>query len=166
MHATVVSLDEVGTLPDETYGDILRGFIKCSNEDFKAVFQHLLTQKRIDHFSSRSPIATSSYGPSSSERTIAKIKHIHCNANDLFYNFSTSKKWVVNGQVDECFNCGGDHATIIVMSIVIRIILHRTRLSLKKKGTMLQVVVAIVEDVLVVVGIIRAKAIMKGTSLE
>ncbi len=37
LHATVVSLDEVGALPDETYGDILNGFTKCSNEDFKAV---------------------------------------------------------------------------------------------------------------------------------
>ena len=52
LHAAVVSLDEVGTLPDETYGDILQGFTKCSNEDFKTVFQHLLTQERIDHFSS------------------------------------------------------------------------------------------------------------------
>ncbi len=74
LHAAVVSLDEVGALPDETYGDILQGFTKCSNEDFKAVFQHLLTQERIDHFSSRSPIATSSYGSPSSEPTVAKIK--------------------------------------------------------------------------------------------
>ncbi len=56
--------------------------------------------------------------------------------------------------------------SIIVMSLVIRIILHRTRLSLKKTGTMLQVEVALVEDVRVVVGIIRAKAIMSRTSLE
>ena len=56
--------------------------------------------------------------------------------------------------------------SIIVMSLVIRIALHRTRLSLKKTGTMLQEVVAMVEDVLMVVGIIRAKATMNGTSLE
>ncbi len=91
LHATVVSLDEVGT-----YGDILRGFTKCSNEDFKAVFQHLLTQERIDHFFSRSSIATSSYGSPSSEPTIAKIKCILCDANDLYNNFATSNKWVVN----------------------------------------------------------------------
>ncbi len=109
LHAAVVSLDEVGALPDETYGDILRGFTKCSNEDFKAVFQHLLTQERIDHFSSRSPIATSSYGSPSSEPTIAKIKRILCDANDLYNNFATSNKWVVNCRVTACFNCGGDH---------------------------------------------------------
>ncbi len=33
-HSPVVSLDEVGAMPDETYGDILQGFIKCSKEDF------------------------------------------------------------------------------------------------------------------------------------
>ncbi len=62
------------------------------------------------------------------------------------------------------------HASIVaeimdlinVMSLMISIVLHRTRLSLKRRGTMLQWVVAMVEDVLVLVGIIRAKAIMKG----
>ncbi len=49
---------------------------------------------------------------------------------------------------------------------MIRIALHQTRLSLKKRGTVLQEVVAMVDDVLVVVGIIRAKANMKETSLE
>ncbi len=44
LHAAMVSLDEVGALPDETYGNVLQGFTKCSNEDFKAVFQHLLIQ--------------------------------------------------------------------------------------------------------------------------
>ncbi len=53
-----------------------------------------------------------------------------------------------------------------IVSLVIRIILLRTRLSLKKKGTMLQVVVAMVEDVLVVVGTIKAEAIMNRISLE
>ncbi len=56
--------------------------------------------------------------------------------------------------------------SIIVESLVIRIVLNRTRLSLKKQGPTLQVEVALVEDVLVVVGIIRATAIMKGTSVE
>ncbi len=56
--------------------------------------------------------------------------------------------------------------SIDAMSLVIRIVLLRTRLSLKKKETMLQVVVAMVEDVLAVVGITRAKALIKGTSLE
>ncbi len=28
LHVTVVSLDEVGTLPDETFGDILLGLTK------------------------------------------------------------------------------------------------------------------------------------------
>ncbi len=51
MHVTVVSLDEVDTLPDETYGDLLHGFTKCSNEEFEAVLLHLLTQERINHFS-------------------------------------------------------------------------------------------------------------------
>ncbi len=55
--------------------------------------------------------------------------------------------------------------SIVVMSLVIRIALHRTRLSLKKRGTMLQEVVAMVEDGLVV-SIIRDKATMNRTSLE
>ncbi len=55
--------------------------------------------------------------------------------------------------------------SINVESLMIRMVLHRTRLSLKKKGTVLQEVVAMVEDVLVVVGIIRAKETMNGTSL-
>ncbi len=93
-----------GALSDETYGDILGGFTKCSNEDFKAVFQHLLTQKRI-----HSPIATLSYGSPSSEPTIIKIKHILCNANDLYNNLATANKWAVNLEVNACFNCGGDH---------------------------------------------------------
>ncbi len=56
--------------------------------------------------------------------------------------------------------------SINVMSPVIRIVLHRTSLSLKKRGTVLQVVVAMVEDVLVVVGTIKAEAIMNGINLE
>ncbi len=56
--------------------------------------------------------------------------------------------------------------SIDVMNHVIRIVLHRTRLSLKKRGTMLQVVVALVEDILMVVGTIKAKAMMNGISLE
>ncbi len=56
--------------------------------------------------------------------------------------------------------------SIDVMSPVIRILLHRTRLSLKKRGIMLQVAVAMVEDELMVVSIIKAGAIMNGTSLE
>ncbi len=55
---------------------------------------------------------------------------------------------------------------IIVTSLMIIIVLHRTRLSLKKRGSMLQVEVALVEDILVVVSVIRVKAIMGGTSLE
>ncbi len=62
LHAAMISLDEVGALPDETYGDILCGFTECSNEDFKTVFQHLLTQERIDHFSSHTTITTFFHG--------------------------------------------------------------------------------------------------------
>ncbi len=56
--------------------------------------------------------------------------------------------------------------SIVVERMMIRIILNRTRLSLKKRGTILQKEVTLVEDVLMVVGIIRAKAIMNGKSLE
>ncbi len=56
--------------------------------------------------------------------------------------------------------------SIVMMSLVIRIVLHRTRLNLKKRGTVLQVVVAMVEDVLVVVGTLKAEAIMNGINLE
>ncbi len=49
--APMVSLDDIGALPDETYGDILQGFAKRSNENFKAVNQHLPIQKGIDHLS-------------------------------------------------------------------------------------------------------------------
>ncbi len=51
LHAAVVSLDEVGASPEETYGDICYGLTMSSNEDFKAV-QHHLTQERIHHFTS------------------------------------------------------------------------------------------------------------------
>ncbi len=57
-------------------------------------------------------------------------------------------------------------ASIVVASLVTRIVWHRTRLRLKKKGTVFQVVVALVQEILMVVNIIRAEAIMKGTSLE
>ncbi len=56
--------------------------------------------------------------------------------------------------------------SIVVMSLVIRIALHRTILSLRKRGTVLQEVVAMVEDTLIEVCSIRAKAIMTGISLE
>ncbi len=56
--------------------------------------------------------------------------------------------------------------SIDVMSLVIRIVLHRTRLCLKKRETMPQVVVAIVEDILVVVKMIKAQEITKRTSLK
>ncbi len=32
LHAAIGNLDEVGTVPDENYGDSLHGFIKFSNE--------------------------------------------------------------------------------------------------------------------------------------
>ncbi len=82
-HATVVSMDEVGALPDETYGDILHSFSKCSNEDFKAVLQHLLTQERIDYFSSNTMITISFHGSSSFEPTISIVKQILHNVNDI-----------------------------------------------------------------------------------
>ncbi len=72
LHAAVVSLDKVGTLPDETYGDFLFSIMKCRNEDLKPVFQHLLTHKRIDQFPSNSLNAISYYGSSTSEPTISQ----------------------------------------------------------------------------------------------
>ncbi len=51
-------------------------------------------------------------------------------------------------------------------SLVTRIVFQRTRLSMEKRGIVLQVVVAMVEDVLMVVSTIKAEAIMNGTSLE
>ncbi len=51
--------------------------------------------------------------------------------------------------------------SIVLKILVIRIVLNRTRISLKKQGTTLQVEVALVEDVLVVVSIIRANAFME-----
>ncbi len=97
---TVVSLNEVDAFPDETYGEILHGFTKYSNNDFKAVFQNLLTQVRIDNFSSHTSITTSFYGSSSSsETTIAKISQVLCDVNDLYSNFATSTKWVINCHV-------------------------------------------------------------------
>ena len=56
--------------------------------------------------------------------------------------------------------------SINVMSPVIRIVLHRTRLSMKNNGIILQEVVAMVEDILVVVGTIKAEAIMNEISSE
>ncbi len=51
LHTPVISLDEVGALSDETYGDFLCGFTWCSNEDFRVDFQHHVTQNWIDDFS-------------------------------------------------------------------------------------------------------------------
>ncbi len=108
----MVSLDEVGTLPNRIYGDILHCFNKCNNGDFKAFFQHLLTQESNAHISKHSPIAPSWYGSSSSEPIISKIKHILCDANDYFNNFGTSNKWVLHCLVTVCFNCVEDHGLI------------------------------------------------------
>ncbi len=104
LHATVVSLDEVGALPDENYGDIHCDLTKCSNEDFKTVFWHLLTQESIDNFSSCTLITTSFHGSSSSKTTIAKMKQILCDTNDLCNNFENSNKWVIICPVSACFN--------------------------------------------------------------
>ncbi len=49
---------------------------------------------------------------------------------------------------------------------VIRIALDRTRLGLKKRGTVLLEVITMVENNFVVVGIIKTRANMKGTSLD
>ncbi len=57
----LVGLDETGFVCDEIYEDIPHGFTKCSNEDFKAVFKHLLTQDRINHSSSYAPTGISFY---------------------------------------------------------------------------------------------------------
>ncbi len=57
-------------------------------------------------------------------------------------------------------------ASIIVTSLMIRIVLHRTRLSLEKRGIVLHVMVAMVQDDLVVVSTITAEAILKGASFE
>ncbi len=127
LHAAVVSLDQV-----ETYGDLLHSFTKCSNEDFKAVFQHFLTQERIDHFSSLIPITTSFHGYSPSEPTIAKIKPILCSANDLYINFATSKNWVINHCVSACFNWDRDHG--LNHCNMAKPKLRRTRLSFTRRG--------------------------------
>ncbi len=55
-------LDEVGALSNETHGDVICVFIKCSYEDFKA---KSFSKERIFHFSYHVTIITSSYGPSS-----------------------------------------------------------------------------------------------------
>ncbi len=56
---------------------------KCSYEDFKAVFHHLLTHESIDQYSPHTLITVSFCGSSSSESTIAKIKQIICDTSDL-----------------------------------------------------------------------------------
>ncbi len=108
LHVAVVCLDEVCALSDEPYGNSLCGFTKCSNEDFKAVFWHLLTQERMGHFSSCSPFAISSYASSSSEPTISKTMQILHNADDLYNNFATSNICVVYNCVTTCFKYSGD----------------------------------------------------------
>ncbi len=106
----MVGLYEVCNLPDETYGDIVCDFTKCSNKDIKSVFQYLLTQEKIVHFSLHSSISTSFHGSfSSSKSTISKIIHIFCDANDLYKKLPTSNKWIVHWCVSAYFNCDGDH---------------------------------------------------------
>ncbi len=102
------AMDEVGTLPHETYGDILHGFTKCSNGDFKTVFQHLLTQERINHISSNTPITTF-HGSTSSEPTVSKINQFLYDTNDLYNKFATSNKRVINQCVSACSNCSRVH---------------------------------------------------------
>ncbi len=134
LHVTVVCLDELDALPNETYRDILFDFTKCSNEDFKAVFKNVLTQERIDYFSSHSLISTSSYGSASSETTITKLNHILHDANYLYNNFASNNKWVVHQSVSACFNCGGDHGRNDCKNTVTKPALCRSRLSIKRRG--------------------------------
>ena len=47
LRAVCISLDEVGALPGETPLDILQGLSICSNSEFKAVYQHQVTEERI-----------------------------------------------------------------------------------------------------------------------
>lgn len=41
LQATVATLDEVEPLPDESHGEFLQGFTKCSSNDFLTVFYNL-----------------------------------------------------------------------------------------------------------------------------
>ncbi len=47
-----------------------------------------------------------------------------------------------------------------------KLALHRPRLSFKRRGTVDQVMAAVMEDILVVAAIIKAVVTMKGTNLD
>ncbi len=56
--------------------------------------------------------------------------------------------------------------SIIVMSLMTRIILHKTELSFERRGILINIIVAVVDYILMVVGILKVKGIMNRTSLE
>ncbi len=56
--------------------------------------------------------------------------------------------------------------SIIVISLMTKIALLKTRSSLKMRGINKEVVVAVVKDILIVISITKAEGIMNGTSLE
>ncbi len=166
VHAVVNSLDEVGTVPDETFGDILCGFTKCSKEDLKTAFQHLLTQEGIDCFSSCTLITAPFIDFSSSEPTIAKIKQILHDANNAYNIFQPPTNGLSIVMKVHTPTMMEIMVLIIVRNPITKPAFCRTRLSFMSKRIVDQVMIAVVENILVVTAIIKALETMKGTKLE
>ncbi len=165
LHAAVVSLDQVVTLPDETYYDILHGFTKSSNNDFKAVFQHLLSQRGLII----SPPVPQLQSPS----MVLLLLNPQLPKSNKFSMMPTLSTTPLQPTINGLSILTLVHASIVVEIMALIIVrnhmtkpaLHR-RLSFKRRGIFNPVMVTVMEDVLKVATIIRAVATMKGTNLE
>ena len=76
-------LYEVGELPDETVIDILTGLTKCSVEQFRKIFDHLLQKEQL-------ALLEHATHPKS---TIDRVKEVLIKAVDTYNSLSTLSKW-------------------------------------------------------------------------
>ncbi len=122
----------------------------------------ILTQERIDHFSSHTPITTSFHGSISSDPTITEIKGILHDVNV----FTITLQPPTHGLSIVMLV----HASIVVDIMVLIILwnrmtkpaLCRTKQRFKRRGLVDQVVVEVMEDVLVMATIIKTMETMTG----
>ncbi len=139
-------------------------FTKFSNKDFKTVLHPHFNQQRIDHFSLHSPIATSSYGPSSSEPNIAKINHIF---SVILMIFTTPLQLPWN-RLYIVMSVYASTVMKIMVSIMTRSLMtkpafHRKRMKLR---VVIQVMTAEIDGLLIVTKTTKAVWTMNTTSLE
>lgn len=157
----MVNLDEVGTLPDEAYGDIHCGFTKCIDGDFKAVFQHQLRRKLMI-----SPHIPYCHHIQWFFFTIVKIKHTLWDLDDLNNKFTISNKWVTIIKSLYASTVVENMYSKTAMSIVNKTAVWRTRLNSNKSRIIVKMIVFLVEVVFILTPIIKVVGTMNRTSLE